>query len=351
MAQTHVHRPKAAEAREPRWDNLRYVAGTMVILIHLAESLGDRDGLHWLYLTTWAMRIPLFALLAGYFSSAAPLTGRRTRRLAVQLLVPCLALQLLGAAQIWLMSGTERFWSSPVHGPAWTLWFLQALFLWRGALPWLARRRYPLATAVAVALLAGYLPLDPLPFALSRAAGLLPFFVLGWKLRQGALGPGRRHAYSGGAATAGLGATAMTAWLVRDHVGRDGLTFRKTYGELDLPLDLPWAWTIRCVLLFGGMAVALSVIRLVPGHRLPFITYLGSGGLYIYLLNPLLLRPLNAAEVFARVDTFAEQAGLVCVAFAISAACASPFVRRLTRPLIQPGRTTPSTAAPAPAPR
>ncbi|MFI7274687.1 acyltransferase family protein [Streptomyces sp. NPDC049879] len=243
------------------------------------------------------------------------------------------------------MSGSPQDWSEPIHGPAWTLWLLQALFLWRVALPRLARLRYPLATSIVVALVAGYLPLDPLPFALSRAVALLPLFLLGWKLRQGALDPWPRGARSRTAATAVLGITCVTAWLVKDHDDRDTLSPRETYGAIGLPLDLPWAWTVRCVILLGGMATALSVIRLAPAHRLPLITYLASGGLYIYLLNPLLLRPLNAADAFAWIDTVPEQATPVLVACAISVACASPGIRRLTRPFVQPGRARPAAGA------
>jgi fucose 4-O-acetylase-like acetyltransferase len=322
--------------REPRWDNLRYLAGSLVILIHAAESLGDRAGLHWLYLATWAMRVPLFALLAGYFSNASPPTGRGLRRLAGALLVPCLVLQLLACVQIGIMSGGERYWTQEVHGPAWTLWFLQALFLWRVALPHLARLRHPLALSVVVSLLAGFLPLDPLPFAFSRAVGLLPFFLLGWTLRRGGIGNRLWSRRGRHAALAVLAVTAVTAWLLRNRVDRDLLLFRQTYGEAGLPLDAPWAWTIRCAALLGGMAIALSVIRLVPGRRLAFVTYLGSGGLYIYLLNPFLLRPLNAADAFAWVDSPAEQAGLAGLALAVSAVLAAPPVRRLARPLVRP---------------
>ena len=54
---------RKSSTREPRWDNARFVAGTLVVLVHMSGSLADRDGLRWLYLATWAMRVPLFAVL------------------------------------------------------------------------------------------------------------------------------------------------------------------------------------------------------------------------------------------------------------------------------------------------
>jgi fucose 4-O-acetylase-like acetyltransferase len=325
--------------REARWDNLRYLAGTGVLLIHTTETLPNPDGLHWIYLATWAMRIPLFALLAGYFSSAAPLTGTRAWRLSVMVVLPFLAVQLVASLEIlamWGVPGGDRLWTEKIHNPGWTLWFLQALFLWRVALPWLARLRYPLATSVAVALAAGYFPIGPLPFELSRTIGFLPFFLLGWKLRQGDLDGWLRAGWTRGPAAGVLGVTFVAAWLGRNHVDRELLTFQRTYEELGVPLHATLAWGFRCAMLLGGMAVALSLIRLAPRRRLPLITYLGSGGLYIYLLHGFLLRPLNAAEAFAWVDTWPDQAAVVAFAIAASAALASPPVRRLSWPIVQP---------------
>jgi fucose 4-O-acetylase-like acetyltransferase len=324
--------------REARWDNLRYLAGTGVLLIHTTDHLPNPDGLHWIYLATWAVRIPLFALLAGYFSGTAPLTWGRAWRLAVTLLLPYLAVQLLAWLEIRAMSGAEQFWSGEVQNPGWTLWFLQALFLWRVAVPYLARLRYPLAVSLVAALVAGYLPLDPMPFAFSRAVVFLPFFLLGFKLRRGDLDGWLRARWSGGAAVAVLAAVAVATWFGRDLLDRDLLEFRLTYAELGVPFDGPLAlaWAIRCAVLLVGMAVALSVVRLGPRRRLPVVTYLGSGGLYIYLLHGLLLRPLNAAEAFAWVDGWTDQAAVVAFAVAASAVLASPPVRRLTWPIVQP---------------
>jgi fucose 4-O-acetylase-like acetyltransferase len=324
--------------REARWDNLRYVAGTGVLLIHLTDTIPEAGGLNWVYLATWAMRVPLFALLAGYFSSASPLTRGRAWGLAVMLFLPMVAVQVVAWVEIQAMGSADAYWTQEVHNTAWTLWFLQALILWRLALPWLVRLRYPLATSVVAALAAGYFPIDPLPFSFSRAVVFLPFFLLGWKLRRGDLDGWLRARWSRGTALAVLAAAFVLAWFGRDHVGRDLLEFRLTYAELGMPLDasLAFAWLIRCGVLLGGMAVALSAVRLAPRRRLPFITYLGAGGMYIYLLHGLLLRPLNAADAFAWVDSWTDQAAVIGFAVAASAVLASPPMRALAWPIVQP---------------
>ncbi len=70
------------------------------------------------------------------------------------------------------------------HQPSWTLWFLLALGIFRLVLPYLALLRWPLLWTVAISIGAGYLPNIDSTLSLSRTLGLLPFFALGWWLRE-----------------------------------------------------------------------------------------------------------------------------------------------------------------------
>jgi fucose 4-O-acetylase-like acetyltransferase len=338
--QLHRRSPAREVGRDPSWDNLRFVAGALVVLLHVAGPVHDRlDALRWLYVATWPLRVPMFAILAGYFSSAAPLTVPRCRRLAGVILLPYLAVLLLGHVQIWAMSARE--WPGTVHGASLTMWFLLALLIWRLALPVLARLRHPLVVSVGVAALAGYAPFvgrDVLD--LSRTLCFLPFFLLGWKLRDGGLLTSLRTRLGRPAAWTVLVVALAAAWPLRDHVDRSWLNMPGPYAEMGEPLPGPWAWAVRVAILLCGMAVALSVIRLAPRGRLPFLTYLGSGGLYIYVLHPLVLRPVHASEAVLRVDTWTDQAALVILCVLAAATLASPPVRALARPLVQPGRGT-----------
>ncbi len=324
------------DARDPGWDNLRFAAGALVVVMHAADPiLADRDGLRWLHIATWALRVPLFAVLAGYFSSAAPLTRRRGGLLVESLVVPYVALQALSALEIWAMSGYA--WPDEVKARTWTMWFLVSLLVWRLALPYLARLRHPLSASVVAAVLAGYLPLTEIAlFEFSRNVCFLPFFLLGWRLREGGLDE-LRSRLSRRAAWTVLGVTFAAAWPLTRLLDVEWLKMRAPYAQAaGEQLAASHAWAVRGAILLGGMLVVLSAIRLVPRRRLPFVTCLGAGGLYIYLLHPLALRPLNAADVPARFDSWPDQGALVLATMLLAAALASPPVRRLTRPLVQP---------------
>jgi fucose 4-O-acetylase-like acetyltransferase len=334
IEETHGARRRPAEQpaekwRTPRWDNARYVAGTLIVLNHMVD-MGRFEGLGWLYLVTWAMRVPAFALLAGYFSTADPWRPGRGRTLLLPILVPYLAVGALHTLERRAATGEWRFF---FHEPAWTMWFLLSLICWRLALPYLARLRHPLTTSVVAALAVGFLPAEAGgTLQLSRTLAFLPFFLLGWRLREGFLAQPMRAAWSRSASVAVVCVVSVLAWLLRDELLHAGLSMKHPYQE-------PSGWAIRAAVLLVGAAVTLSFVRLVPARRLPLVTYLGSGGLYIYLLHPPMLRLLGHAGLdFRWAGPWPEQAALLGLAALMSAALASPPVRFLTRPIIQPYR-------------
>ncbi|MFG3260333.1 acyltransferase family protein [Streptomyces sp. NPDC048172] len=313
---------------------MRFFSGTLVVIGHTIEPLGHIDGLRWLYLTSWALRVPVFVLLAGYFSSAGPLTARELRRLSESVLLPYFAIGLLHTAQLRLM---YEKWSIFVTEPAWGLWFLFALFVWRMLLPYVVVLRFPLLTAGLAAVAVGMMSSFGNAYSASRIVCFLPFFLLGWKLRNGLEEPLLEARWSRYAALGVLAATAVAAWVFRHDVNLSWLAMRTPYAEMDTP-GPPWApLVVRAVVLAGGGVVALAFVRLMPRRRIPVISYLGAGGLYIYLLHPLMLRPLTAyGDFLGKVGPWHEQLALLAVVTVLSAALASPPVRKVAWPLVQP---------------
>ncbi|MFG2737394.1 hypothetical protein N0X72_10670 [Streptomyces carpaticus] len=320
-------------SRDPHWDNIRYFSGVLVVFGHAMDSIADRDGLRWLYIASWAMRVPVFVMVAGYFSSAGALTPREGRRLIESILLPYLAIGLLHTLQRHHYDDGE--WTYYTVEPAWGLWFLLSLLFWRAGLPYLAQLRYPLATSVVVALLAGYIADIGSAFSFSRTLTFLPFFLLGWRLRQGLFREAMRAPWSRYAALGVLALTFTVSWSARHDIKLGWLFMKGPYGQGHL-FDAPFAWTTRAAVLAAGAVIALAFIRLVPRRNLPVITYLGAGGLTIYLLHPLVLRPLLERYGVDWVGPWPEQAALLLFAIALASLLATPPVRWLARPLVQP---------------
>ena len=168
--------------RVPFWDNARCVSVTLVVVGHAIQRLTyDSDNALVLYLFIYAFHMPAFAIISGYFSKASPPTTRQMTKVLTDILLPYFVMETIWTVVQFLVEGKREFNPST---PSWTLWFLLALGIFRLILPYLALVRWPLAWAVVFSVGVGYLGNVDSTFSLSRAIGILPFFVLGWQLRQ-----------------------------------------------------------------------------------------------------------------------------------------------------------------------
>ncbi|MEU6156913.1 acyltransferase family protein [Streptomyces sp. NPDC047130] len=326
-------RAVAAGSRDPWWDNTRFVAATLIVVLHTVGSLLPRiDALHAFQLGAWAFRVPAFVLLAGVFSSAEPLGDRRLRSLVRSVALPGLLFGLLFSLESWALGAEFRLHVAQLP---WNLWFLMSLFFWRLLLPLVAQLRFPLATTTVVALGVGYLPEFGMQFSASRTLVYLPLFLLGWRIGQGGLASWFTRRRTLPVAVAGIAASVAVGLLWHRDVEGRWLSMRHAYSPDD-PMGLEWAWLIRLTVLVCGAALVLCLLRVMPRRRLPLISSMGAGGFTIYLLHPLVILPFREKGVIARVDRPLEVAGLVACAVLLAMVLGSTPVRRLARPLTRP---------------
>ncbi|MGW0929712.1 acyltransferase family protein [Streptomyces sp. NPDC002644] len=326
-------RAAAASTRDPWWDNARFVAATLIVVLHTVGSLLPRiDALHAFQLGAWAFRVPTFVLLAGVFSSAGPLGARPLRSLVQSIALPGLLFGLLFSLENWAL-GAE--FQVHVAQLPWNLWFLMSLFFWRLFLPLVVQLRFPLATTTVVALGVGYLPEFGMQFSASRTLVYLPLFYLGWWIGQGGLASWFTRRWTLPVAVAGIAASAAVGLLWHRDVEGRWLSMRHAYSPDD-PMSLEWAWLIRLTVLACAAALVLCLLRVMPRRRLPLISSMGAGGFTIYLLHPLVILPFREKGVIERVDRPLEVAGLVACAVLLAMVLGSTPVRRLARPLTRP---------------
>ncbi|WP_157683260.1 acyltransferase family protein [Microlunatus soli] len=319
-----------ATRRQPGWDNARWLAATLIVIHHLTSGLLARHPtLEMLDFAAWGMRVPVFCILAGYFSRSENLAPRDLRRLIESLLVPYLLFGLLHTLVLLVRGDGFR-----VHTvvPAWATWFLLSLLCWRIALPYIARLRYPLLCSVVLALVIGYVDKVDNVYSASRTVVWLPLFVIGWKLQQGWAQRLLSRRWTLVAAAAVITADIMIAIGLHDRLDRSWL-------RTDAPYPSDWtpllAWTVRLAMLATATVVALSTLRLVPKRSIPLITYLGSGGLFVYLLHPLVLR-LIGDRLETWLDGWWALPGAVAIGALTAAVLGSAPVRTIAAPIVRP---------------
>jgi fucose 4-O-acetylase-like acetyltransferase len=332
-------RAPGQKRRVPVWDNARFICVTLVVIGHGIQRLtADSDQALALYVFVYAFHMPAFAIISGYFSKASPPGSRQMLKVITDILLPYLIMQTIWSAVQFFVEGSTN---PDPFTPHWTLWFLLALGLFRLLLPYLALLRWPLFWAVVASIVVGYLDSVDSTFSLSRALGILPFFVLGWQVRQWRLVE-RWRAMDAQAWWVRAAAVAVfVAW------GAVVITFLDFWRTLDahwffyddaytaLGTEQWWAGFYRLGFIALAVVLSAALLVLVP-RRETWITGFGQATMYIYLLHSFVLYPLRETGVLEDHSSPWFLAAIVLACVAISIALAAPWVQRLFRPLIEP---------------
>lgn len=340
MSQTGP-RPKTRE-RVPFWDNARFACIVLVVMGHaIQRQTSDSDNALTLYLFVYAFHMPAFAIISGYFSKATPPGARQMRRILTDIVLPYVIMQGIWSLVQWLVEGKNAF--DPTV-PKWTLWFLLALAIFRLVLPYLALLRWPLLWAVVASVMVGYFPHVDSTFSLSRAIGILPFFVLGWTLRHWGVidkwqTASRGTVWTLRTAAIAIAGTWLTVVIANITVFREfDLRFWFFYDDSYRALGESawWAGLLRLGLILLAVVLSAAFLVLIPRRRTFFSTF-GQATMYVYLLHSFVLYPIRESGILK--DDHSSAVWLLTMVFAslaISVALSSPWVRKAFRPLIEP---------------
>lgn len=324
--------PPARRPRDPFLDNARGILITLVVVghtiecfFHSTEVLPDA-----IYTWIYSFHMAGFVMISGFLSRSYRNEPRQVRRLLTAMVVPYVIFQLIHEFAKMILLGHE--YHLQLFVPAWTLWFLLALLLWRLATPVLRQLRYPLVFAVAIAAIS---PLDPdldSTFTLGRLVSMLPFFVVGLVCTPQMLERIKafRHRWVG--ALVLLGALAC-AFLLREDFRTSIFFLRAAYDEDD---NILVSITLRLFVLAAGVIGSLALLLVTPRGR-SALTTLGERSLTVYLLHPLVLVSFRYAdELPAVTSTWWGTLGLIAAALLLTAILASGIVGRLTRWITDP---------------
>lgn len=319
---------RAAHAAKPRRDrSIDTVVGALAVLVvvgHAIEPLESRaaDALQqWIYL----FHMPAFVFLSGYltrWSSRASVGS-----LAARLLAPLVAFEVLHLlARVAVGDGLAL---SPLI-PAWTLWYLLALFVWRVCAPWLARIPAPVTVTACAALVVGAVDVVGAELSLSRIVAFAPFFVAGltWDDARWARLRTRRWRV---AAVVALSAAAAWAWALGSSVPREAFFLSTSYGDMEITTAA--GIVQRAGVLAAGAVLTLAVLAL-SGPVQRTLAAIGVASLPVYLLHPLVLYPSHVHGFPAWLDPTVALVVLVAGSAGFAWAVSRPAVVAATRPLM-----------------
>lgn len=327
--------------RVPFWDNARYACIVLVVLGHAIQRLTyDSDIALAAYLALYAFHMPAFAIISGYFSKSGSPTRVQMARVITDILLPYVIFEFLWTLTKFLVEGQA---DPNFTKPSWTLWFLLALGIFRLVLPYLALLRWPLLWTVIISVGVGYLPNVDSTFSLSRTLGLLPFFTLGWWLRDRDIVArlrllDNRPWWIRPVSVLILGGAAFVAWhwieLWRQIDLRHWLFYEDAYS--DLGGEQWWAGGVRIALMLLAVLLSAAFFVLIPRGTY-WWTRFGQYTMYVFLLHSFVLYPFRESGALRDLDpTWLWLPLVTLLSVALALALATKPVRRLFRPLVEP---------------
>jgi fucose 4-O-acetylase-like acetyltransferase len=256
------------------------------------------------------------------------------------ILLPYVIFEALWTLTKWIVEGQAN---PNLTQPSWTLWFLLALGIFRLVLPYLALLRWPLLWTVVISIGAGYLPNIDSTLSLSRTLGLLPFFALGWWLRDRDVVDRLRLLRDRPwwvfvVSAALLVAAGWAAWTFADEWRamnlREWLFYDENYSSIGGTEW--WAGGVRLTLMAIALVLSAAFFALLPRGS-HWWTHFGQYTMYVYLLHSFVLYPFRESGVLRDLEPTWIWLPIVIVASVLIAlGLATKPVRTLFRPLVEP---------------
>ncbi|MBR7671779.1 acyltransferase family protein [Streptomyces daliensis] len=314
------------KSRDPFFDNAKYLAIVLVAFGHAWEPLRDESRTAAaLYIFVYTFHMPAFMVISGYFSRS--FTGRpdQLKRLVTGIGVPYV---LFEVAYSFFKRWADDDPGYPISllDPWYLTWFLAALFIWRLTTPLWKMVRWPVALALAIAVLASVSPDIGDDLDLQRVLQFLPFFVIGLNLRPEHFDLVRtRRARLLSLPVIGLG-LLFSYWAV-ERMNSVWFYHRDSAQELGVQW---WVGVVMTFALFGcSMVLTACFLAWVPRRHMWF-TALGAGTLYGYLLHGFLAKGSRFWEWYETdwIHTPWGAIGVTVIAGAvITALCTTPVQR------------------------
>ena len=325
--------PRAAGGRDPYFDNAKYLAIVLVAMAHSWEPLpGSGRIVETLYTFVYIFHMPVFILIAGYFSRSFDLRPERVWKLVTSLVVPYVIFEIAYTAFARATADPE-FPLSPLT-PFWLLWFLPALFLWRLTTPIWQTLRWPLTVSLIIAAMGSVTSNIGSTLELQRVLQFLPFYVLGLRLRPEHFDLVRRRIVRVLSVPVVLIALVAAYWAVPRMTTS---WFFRRYGAEQMGQPA-WTGAVMTLLLFGCSLILCACFLAWVPRRWLWMTTLGAATLYGYLLHGFVIRFAVDRGMYD-LPVFATPTGRIALTLAaagmVSLLCASP-VRRVFRYAVEP---------------
>jgi len=312
--------------------NTRFVLIVTVVLGNLLMPVIPHDsGANAIVLTIFTFHMPVFVFVTGYFSKSFT-EDPHYLQVLMRIFLQYVVFQTIYSTLDFFYFHTEgsiySFWA-----PYWMLWFLLSHLFWKLLLLGFVKLKHPIAAAILLGTLIGYLPFDGFWLSAGRTFIFFPFFLAGYYYNGAGLRKAARHF------SVKLTALAVLALLLAlfyngvFQLQLGWLLGSRTYTELHMH---EWyAALFRLAVYVLAVVVSLAFLLLQTDKK-SIVTEWGERTVYVFLTHGAALKLLAAAGVYRSAEHVGALWVLLGTGLILTLLLSHRKVAELTRPLIHP---------------
>ncbi len=169
-------------SRNYKFDNIKVLLIFLVVFGHLLRKGTSNEAAELIYFYIYAMHMPVFIFISGYFSNYRKFKyGQFLRIYVIYQAIAILLNILLSSEPTVITSGSIRDW---IVYPQWTLWYLLSFIELNFLLSVAERKKIVLYIIFVCTLVYGLFDIRWSFLSIGRTLGFFPYFYLGYRVRK-----------------------------------------------------------------------------------------------------------------------------------------------------------------------
>lgn len=315
-------------SRDRSLDNIKLFMIFLVVFGHLIEPMIGQDLIiKTIYMSIYSFHMPVFVILSGVLTASSR-DNENIGKLVQSVLIPFVTFTILYEAYTYATLGRFSNYTTNFE-PYWILWFLYCLFVWRLLLPAILKFRFPITSAVILALVAGQIDQVGYFFGISRVIYFFPFFLVGYRLAPAIIS--RRSIKIPKIVYVVVLILTIFVFFFLSGFSHKWLYGSHAYGQLNSNGLNPVL--IRFVLYCISLVASISIIMLVPAGESKLSEY-GARSLYVFVWHGFFIKAMHQSGFFELASEYNKLLilfFLLAFSAAMTIVLSSKYVESFTR--------------------
>lgn len=274
--------------RNYRFDNIKFILITLVVLGHLLE-LVDGPIANNLYRIIYLFHMPAFIFITGYFAKFNPV------RILRSLIFPYIILQVLYLAFHNLFILEKDAFTLQFTKPYWILWYLMTVTFYYLLIPFFQtedrkKQLFIVAASIVVSLLAGYDKNIGYFLSLSRFFTFLPFFLAGHYLAKDKCLEQSFNKKGHALILPSIAAIGVALSII--YIINSPIRYQVLYGSYSYKA-MEYGPGIKLLLTVFAACWIMLLLRVIPNKKIWGLSLIGKNTFLIFILHGFLIELAN----------------------------------------------------------